>query len=56
MYVECGQLGEMPVQAEGHKEACIFIGQFRVLWLVVSDPGRVHLKQREDELFRDFHC
>lgn len=44
MYVECGQLGEMSIKAEGHKEACIFISQLRALWLVVGDPGWVHLK------------
>lgn len=47
MNVECSQLGEMSVKAEGHKEACIFIRQLRVLWLVVSDPGRVHLERKE---------
>lgn len=45
MYIECGQLGEMSIKAEGHKEACVFISQLRVLGLVVSDPGRVHLKK-----------
>lgn len=39
MYVECGQLGEVSVETQGHKEACIFISQLRALGLVVGYPG-----------------
>lgn len=39
MYVERGQLGEVSVEAQGHKETCIFISQLRALWLVVGYPG-----------------
>lgn len=39
VYVERGQLGEVSVEAQGHKEACIFISQLRALWLIVGNPG-----------------
>ncbi len=39
MYVERSQLGEVSVEAQGHKEACILISQLRALWLVVGYPG-----------------
>lgn len=39
MYVERGQLGEVSIQSQGHKEACILISQFRALGLVVGNPG-----------------
>lgn len=39
MYVECGQLGEVAIQAQSHKKACIFIGELRAFWLVVGYPG-----------------
>lgn len=39
MYVERGQLSEVSVEAQGHKEACILISQLRALWLVVGYPG-----------------
>lgn len=47
MYVECGQLGEVSIQSQSHKEACILISQFRAFWLVVGNPGRVHLKKKK---------
>lgn len=51
MYVECGELGEVSIEAQRHKKACILIGQFRALWLVVGNPGRVHLnKERESHI------
>lgn len=49
MYVERGQLGEVSIEAQGHKEASILIGQLRALWLVVGDPGRVHLYKQEEK-------
>ena len=36
MDVESGQLGEVPVQAQGHEEARVLIGQLGVLGLVVQ--------------------
>lgn len=39
MDIECGQLGEVPIQAQGHEKACILVSQLRALWLVVGDPG-----------------
>lgn len=39
MYVECGQLGEMAIEAKSHKKTCIFIGKLRALWPVVGYPG-----------------
>lgn len=48
MYVECGQLGEVSIETQGHKKACIFICKLRALWLVVGNPSGVHLcKQKE---------
>lgn len=46
--VECGQLGEVSIEAQGHKEACILIGQLRALWLVVGDPSWVHLHKEKE--------
>lgn len=46
MYVERGQLGEVSIESQGHKEACILISQLRALWLVVGNPGRVHLNKK----------
>lgn len=46
MDVESGQLGEVPVQAQGHEEARVLIGQLGVLGLVVHNPGRVNLRGR----------
>lgn len=43
MDVESGQLGEVPVQAQGHEEARVLIGQLGVLGLIVCNPGRVDL-------------
>lgn len=39
MYVERGQLGEVSVETQGHKEACILISQLWALWFVVGYPG-----------------
>lgn len=44
MDVESGQLGEVPVQAQGHEEARVLIGQLGVLGLIVCNPGRVDLR------------
>lgn len=46
VYVERGQLCEVTVQSEGHEESSVFIGQFRILWFVVGDPGGIHLQTR----------
>lgn len=47
MYVERGKLGEVSVEAQSHKEACILISQLGALWLVVGYPSRVHLKKKK---------
>jgi len=47
--VERGQLGEVPVEAQRHEEAGVLVGQLGALWLVVGDPGRVHLTTEEAE-------
>lgn len=39
MDIESGQLGEVSVQAQGHKKARILIGQLSVLRLIVRNPG-----------------
>lgn len=43
MDVEGGQLGEVPVEAQGHEEPCVLIGQLGHFGFVVDDPGRVDL-------------
>lgn len=48
MDIESGQLGEMPIQAQGHEEARVLIGQLSMLGLVVHNPGRVNLRGRGD--------
>lgn len=50
MYVECGQFGEVSIEAQGHKETCILISQLRALWLVVGNPGWIHLKRQKESL------
>lgn len=39
VYVECGQLGEVSIETQGHKKACIFISQLRALRFVVGNPS-----------------
>ena len=47
MYVERSQLGEVSIEAQGHKEASVLIGQLGALWLVVGDPRWVNLNKHK---------
>lgn len=48
MDVEGGQLGEVPVEAQGHEEPRVLIGQLGDFGLVVDDPGGVDLGSGSD--------
>lgn len=38
----------MPVEAQGHEEPCVLVGQLGHLGLVVDDPGGVDLGSGSD--------
>lgn len=46
MDIESSQLSEVAIQAQGHEEACILIGQLSMFGLVVNNPCRVNLGGR----------